>query len=122
MKDIDPKLVGINYDIGHATIEGGLGGWIASCRVAGAHVRGIALKDFVWAKDERGRWREQWCPIGEGMVHLAEFIEMVAASDFNGPVQVHYEYPLPKERRPAIYAAMKRDLTTIRGYMAKAGL
>ena len=30
MKDIDPKLVGINYDIGHAHIEGGLGGWIAS--------------------------------------------------------------------------------------------
>ncbi len=25
MKDLDPKLVGMNYDIGHATIEGGLG-------------------------------------------------------------------------------------------------
>jgi len=51
MKDIDPKLVGVNYDIGHATIEGGLGGWIASWRVTGAHVRGVAVKDFVWAKD-----------------------------------------------------------------------
>ena len=96
MKDIDPKLVGINYDIGHATIEGGLGGWIASWRVSGAHVRGIAMKDFVWAKDARGRWREQWTPIGEGMVHFPEFLGMVAASDFAGPVQVHYEYPLPE--------------------------
>ena len=26
MKDLDPKLVGINYDVAHATIEGGLGG------------------------------------------------------------------------------------------------
>ncbi len=121
MKDIDPKLVGMNYDIGHATIEGGLGGWIASYRVAGAHVRGIAVKDYVWNKDARGRWREQWCPIGEGMVHFPEFLSMVAASDFNGPLQVHYEYPLPKDQ-PGIYAAMKRDLTTLRGYMAKAGV
>jgi sugar phosphate isomerase/epimerase len=121
MKDIDPKLVGINYDVGHAHIEGGLGGWIASWRVSGAHVRGIALKDYVWNKDARGRWREQWCPIGAGMVHFPEFFGMVAASDFDGPVQVHYEYPLPEDR-PGIYAAMKKDLTAIRGYMAKAGL
>lgn len=121
MKDIDPKLIGINYDIGHATIEGGLGGWIDSWRVAGPHVRGIALKDFVWSKGPRG-WREQWTPIGEGMVHFPQFLGMVAESDFNGPVQVHYEYPLPESDRAATYAAMKRDLTTLRGYFAKAGL
>lgn len=121
MKDIDPKLVGINYDIGHATIEGGLGGWIASWRVSGAHVRGIAVKDYVWGKDAHGRWKEQWTPIGEGMVHFPEFFGMVAQSDFSGPLQVHYEYPLPKDR-PEIYAAMKRDLTAIRGYLSKAGL
>jgi sugar phosphate isomerase/epimerase len=121
MKDIDPKLVGINYDVGHAHIEGGLGGWIASWRVAGAHVRGIALKDYVWAKDERGRWRENWIPIGEGMVHWDEFLKMVAASDFAGPVQVHMEYPLPKDNA-GIYAAYKKDLAALRGYFAKAGL
>jgi sugar phosphate isomerase/epimerase len=121
MKDLDPKLVGVNYDIGHATIEGGLGGWIASWRISGAHVRGIAVKDFVWGKDARGRWREQWCPIGEGMVHWNEFLQMVAASDFNGPLQVHYEYPLPKDT-PGIYAAYKKDLTTLRGFLEKAGL
>src|SRR3954452_16400782 len=121
MKDLDPKLVGINYDIGHATIEGGLGGWIASWRVSGAHVRGIALKDFVWGKDARGKWREQWCPSGEGRVHFPEFLGMVAASGFNGPLQVHYEYPMPKERAGE-YAAMKRDLTALRGYLEKAGL
>ena len=121
MKDIDPKLVGINYDIGHATIEGGLGGWIASWRVSGAHVRGIALKDFVWAKGARG-WREEWTPIGEGMVHWDQFLGMVAKSDFAGPVQIHYEYKLPESDRAATYAAMKRDLTTLRGSFAKAGL
>lgn len=121
MNGLDPKLVGINYDIGHATIEGGLGGWIASWRVSGDRVRGIALKDFVWNKGPRG-WREQWTPIGEGMVHWNEFLKMVAESTFGGPVQVHYEYPLDESNRPATYAAMKKDLTTLRGYFAKAGL
>jgi sugar phosphate isomerase/epimerase len=121
MKDLDPKLIGMNYDIGHATIEGGFGGWIDSWRVAGAHVRGIAMKDFIWSKQTRG-WREQWVPIGEGMVHFPEFLSMVAQSSFDGPVQVHYEYKLPEEDRAATYAMMKKDLTTLRGYFAKAGL
>ena len=94
MKDLDPKSVGINYDVGHATIEGGLGGWINSFRICGAHLRGIAMKDFAWEKDARGKWQAQWKPIGEGMVHFPEFLAMVAETPFDGPVQIHYEYPL----------------------------
>src|SRR5262249_51390800 len=48
LKDFDPKAVGVNYDIGHATVEGGLGGWINSFRVLGPHLRGVAVKDFLW--------------------------------------------------------------------------
>src|SRR5205807_1446591 len=54
LKDFDPKTVGINYDVGHATIEGGTGGWINSFRITGPHLRGIAVKDFVWAKNAKG--------------------------------------------------------------------
>jgi sugar phosphate isomerase/epimerase len=131
MRDLDPVRVGINYDVGHATIEGGLGGWIASFRICGPHLRGIAVKDFVWGKDAKGAWKEQWKPIGEGMVKLGQFFGMVAETDFNGPLQVHYEYPLgganggsrtltmPREQ---VLAAMKKDLTAVRGNLAQAGL
>ena len=120
LKDFDPKAVGVNYDIGHATIEGGIGGWINSYRICGPYVRGIAVKDFVWAKDAKGNWREQWKPIGEGMVHFPQFFGMVAQSGFAGPLQVHFEYPLggPQET----YTAMKRDLAKLRGYLLQAGL
>ena len=121
MKDIDPKLVGINYDIGHATSRAGSAAGSRAPGIAGAHVRGIALKDFVWAKDERGRWREQWCPIGEGMVHFAEFFGMVAAIRLQRPGAGALRVSAA-EGTAGEYAAMKRDLTTIRGYMAKAGL
>jgi sugar phosphate isomerase/epimerase len=131
MDGIDPKFVGVNYDIGHATIEGGLGGWINNFHITEPHLRGIAVKDFAWGKDAKGVWQSQWQPIGEGMVKMQEFFGMVAAANFSGPVQLHFEYPLggannggrtitiPKEE---VFAAMKRDLSRVRGYMAKASL
>jgi sugar phosphate isomerase/epimerase len=131
MKELDPKLVGMNYDIGHATIEGGFGGWIDSFKIAGNYVRGIAVKDFAWEKDAKGAWKSQWKPIGEGMVKLPQFFAMVAETDFAGPLQLHFEYPLggadggkrtltlPKEE---VYSAMKKDLDKVRGVMAQAGV
>jgi sugar phosphate isomerase/epimerase len=126
LKDFDPKAVGVNYDIGHAVIEGGVGGWINSFRITGPHLRGIAVKDFVWTQDGHGNWKPQWKPLGEGMVQLPKFFAMVAASGFSGPLQLHFEYPLggadagktnPTIEREEIFAAMKRDLTTLRGYL-----
>jgi sugar phosphate isomerase/epimerase len=121
MRDLDPKLVGVNFDVAHATIEGGVGGWINSFRITGPRLRGIAVKDFVWAKDAKGKFKEQWVPLGEGMVHWPEFWAMVKQAGFDGPLQVHFEYPLP-EAREGTYTAMKRDLAALRAQLVKAAL
>jgi sugar phosphate isomerase/epimerase len=121
MRDLDPARMGVNFDVAHATVEGGLGGWINSFRITGPHVRGIAVKDFVWGKNSHGQWDALWTPLGEGMVRWPQFWEMVAQSGFDGPLQVHFEYELGPSRE-ATYAAMKRDLATLRGQLAKAGL
>ena len=68
MQDLDPAQVGVNFDVAHATIEGGLGGWINSFHITGPHLRGIAVKDFVWAKDAKGLAAGMG-PLGQGMVH-----------------------------------------------------
>jgi len=128
LKDFDPKAVGINYDIGHATVEGGYGGWIDSFYISGRHLRGIAVKDFLWQKGPRG-WIPAWKPLGEGMVHLQQFFNMVAATDFAGPLQLHFEYPLGgadtgktnlTSSKEEVFAAMKRDLGLLRGYLDQA--
>lgn len=131
LKDFDPQAVGVNYDVGHATVEGGFGGWIDSFRVLGPHLRGVAVKDFLWEKDARGIWKAEWKPIGEGMVRFPQFFQLLAQSDFSGPLQVHFEYPLggadagkrtitmPQEQ---VLSAMKRDLEKVRAYLGKAGL
>ncbi len=50
LKDFNPRAVGSNFDIGHATVEGGLGGWINSTRLMAPFMRGVAIKDFKWGK------------------------------------------------------------------------
>ncbi len=82
MEGLDPSRVGVNYDIGHATIEGGVGGWINSFRITGPYLRGVAVKDYTWEKDAKGNWRTQWRPLGEGLVRFSQFLPMLAA----GPV------------------------------------
>ena len=132
LKDLDPNAVGVNYDVGHATIEGGLGGWIDSFRITQPHLRGIAVKDFIWAKDAGGNWQAQFKPLGEGMVHFPQFFAMVADSGFSGPLQLHFEYPLGGATdgkktlgnigKEEVFGAMKRDLGKLRGYLAQAHL
>lgn len=127
LKDFDPTLVGINYDVGHATVEGGLGGWINSFNISGQYVRGIAVKDFLWAKNSRGRWMPAWKPIGEGMVQLPRFFGMVSKTNFSGPLQLHFEYPLNGAdngkltgSQDEVFGAMKRDLNLVRSYINQA--
>lgn len=130
-KDFDPQTIGVNYDVGHATVEGGFGGWINSFRITGPHLRGIAIKDFLWAKNAKGDWAPEWVPLGEGMVRFPQFFAMVKQAHFDGPVQLHFEYPLGGANdgkrtitvpRAEVFAAMKRDLARLRGYMSGAGV
>jgi sugar phosphate isomerase/epimerase len=126
LEGMDPAQVGVNYDVGHATVEGGLGGWIDSFRVTGPYLRGIAVKDFVWTRDGDATWSPHWKPLGEGMVRFAEFLAMVRAATFSGPVQLHFEYPLGGANDGAralsvpdevVFSAMKRDLRQLRTWL-----
>lgn len=131
LKGLDPNAVAINYDVGHATVEGGLGGWIDSFRLAEPYIRGIAFKDFLWQKDPSGNWNPAWVPLGEGMVRFPTFCALLAKTAFNGPVQLHFEYPLGGAdagkrqltiERQQVFSAMRRDLRQLRTYLSDAGL
>lgn len=85
LKDFDPDAVGVNYDIGHAHVEGGLGGWMNSASLTAPMMRGVALKDFYWQKNAKGEWQPRWCAIGQGMVHFVRFFEMLKSFRFPAP-------------------------------------
>ncbi len=132
LSGFDPKLVGVNYDIGHATVEGGFGGWIESFRITGEYLRGVAIKDFLWEKNAKGQWTAEWKPLGEGMVKFAKFFDLLRDARFSGPLQLHFEYPLGGAEKgnktgltmsqADIFAAMRKDVVSLRGYLAAAKL
>jgi sugar phosphate isomerase/epimerase len=132
LRDLDHDAVSVNFDIGHATVEGGLGGWINSTRRLLAMSRGIAVKDFYWEKSSQGRWGVHWCPLGAGMVNFKQFLAMVKQSGFRGPVQLHNEYDelggadsgrtKMTISREEFLRILKKDLEMLRGLIKAEGL
>ena len=53
LKDINPKYLGVQYDIRHATTEGGYS-WLLGMKRIEPWIRTICIKDFVWGKNENG--------------------------------------------------------------------
>lgn len=104
LRDFDPRLVGLNYDIGHATARGGLG-WVDGAHVVAPMIRAAAIKDFRWTKGHRDQdralrakepdtaaWGVDWQPLGEGMVDFPRFFTFLKTINFSGPTNLHLEH------------------------------
>jgi sugar phosphate isomerase/epimerase len=132
LKDFDTGAVSANFDIGHATVEGGLGGWIHSARLLLPYTRGVALKDFHWEKNAKGQFAPRWCGLGQGQVNFKLFLPMLKASGFRGPLQLHMEYPelggadsgkrefsISKDKLMGLF---RRDLDLLKRMLGEAGM
>jgi sugar phosphate isomerase/epimerase len=113
LKDFDPKCFGICFDVGHATIEGGMA-WPTNFRLIQPLLRSVYVKDFVWKKTGAS-WKAEWCPLGEGMVNKS-FIQMLKKSSFDGPIVQHHEYPVGAGAE--MVNLMKKDLATLKDWLA----
>lgn len=114
IKDLDPATIGICFDIGHATLEGGLS-WPIQTRLMEPYFVAVFLKDFRWEKTEKG-WGPLWCNFGEGTVKRS-FLADLKKSSFAGPLCQHHEYKTLGTGREMI-ANMKKDLATLRDWLA----
>ena len=128
VKDVDPQWVGVQYDIRHATAEGGQS-WPLALKLVAPWIKCTDLKDFVWEQSP-GKAAIENVPIGEGIVNFDAYFKLVRELNISGPRSFHFEYP-PFERAPQVpenqkrglfLAAMKKDLAAIKGFMAKQQL
>jgi L-ribulose-5-phosphate 3-epimerase len=125
LRDVDPRWVGVQYDIRHAVAEGGQS-WPLPLKLLAPWIKCTDLKDFRW-EQSRGKATIENVPIGEGIVNFDAYFKLVRELNLNGPVSVHFEYPPferapelpPPEKRPKLLAAMKKDLAALKGFMAK---
>ncbi|WP_460912812.1 sugar phosphate isomerase/epimerase family protein [Spirosoma areae] len=121
LKTADLRHMGVQYDIRHATVEGGMS-WPNGLRLLMPHIKTIAIKDFQWAKPN-GVWKVQDVPLGEGMVDFKSYFKQLKQSTLQVPVSLHIEYPMGGAEHGAtrlsipkneLFAAMKRDLNRLK--------
>ncbi|GAB2536793.1 sugar phosphate isomerase/epimerase family protein [Spirosoma aerophilum] len=120
LKLADQQHMGVQYDIRHATVEGGQS-WPNGLRLIKPTIRSIALKDFVWSI-KNGVTKVVDVPFGEGMVDFKTYFALLKKYDIQVPVSLHIEYPMGGAEHGAtkltipqneLFAAMKRDLNRL---------
>lgn len=125
LKDLDPRWLGVQYDIRHGTTEGGQS-WSLPLRRLAPWIRCTDIKDFKW--DQRpGKATVEGVPLGEGIVPFDAYFKLVRELRLSGPMSVHLEYPpferAPKmtkeEQRTQFAAALKKDRATLRAMMER---
>jgi len=117
LKDIDPQWLGVQYDIKHATLEGGLS-WVHDLDLLRNHIRCMDIKDFIW-ENKDGKWHQKQVPVGQGMVDFPQYLKRLKSFNISGPMSMHFEYSLGGAEtgksnisipRDEVLMSMKRDL------------
>jgi sugar phosphate isomerase/epimerase len=131
MDTLNPKWAGYYFDLENSAAEGGAGGWKINAHLVMPRMKMMAVKDLLWKRTAAEGWEERTCPLGEGMCHYKEYLKIVAASSFHGPISLHLEYQIPgvsddqgialaKENCPTVMAAAQRDLATLKPWLREA--
>lgn len=123
LQDVDPTVLGIQFDIRHAVAERGAS-WQREFEIASPKISSLVVKDFKWIEEEEtGLPKLLNTPLDEGWVDFPRYFAMVDEAQISVPISLHYEYDLggadhgkreltiPEK---AVYAAMKRDLNILR--------
>ncbi|WAC09796.1 sugar phosphate isomerase/epimerase family protein [Dyadobacter pollutisoli] len=128
LQKADTKTMGAQYDIRHATVEGGLS-WQTGFNLIRPYIKTIVLKDFIWEKNNAGKWAVKSVPLGEGMVDFKTYFKLIKEFKIDVPVCLHLEYPLGGADQGAdkitvdkkvVFDAMKRDLQRVKELWAEA--
>jgi sugar phosphate isomerase/epimerase len=150
IRDFDPKYVGMDLDLGHATMKGGPEVW-ELFRFAHKNILSIASKDIRWAKktdtpqgprrsdpSEDWPWTAEYVVPGTGMVNFKAAFEYMKAIGFAGSFLHYSEYfvdvpgasksvsllrpNVPKEVPKELYiSCIRRDYDFFSKMLAQAG-
>lgn len=130
LKDRDPEFIGVQYDIRHATVEGGVS-WPLGMKLLAPWIQTTDIKDFMWQKAENGKWQIKNVPLGEGMVDFKTYFEMYKSFNIEAPVSIHYEYDLGGAEHgnntttmglPEIKKWLSKDLLFLKNRLKEAGI
>jgi sugar phosphate isomerase/epimerase len=129
LKDLDPKWIGNQYDICHASIEGNHS-WPYGLKLINPYISCVVAKDAKYGM-VNGRWRNIYQPLGEVIVKWDTFFGYMKEFGYTGPISLHVEYHMFDEedtsltieqKRKAALKHMKRDVDFLKQKKKEAGL
>ncbi len=128
LNEVGSDYLGSQYDIRHATVEGGFA-WPIGLNLIHPQINVLVIKDFRWEQVD-GIWKVVNTPVGEGMVDFPRYFSLLKQYEVRCPISVHFEYEMPEEqsalseeeRRVQTVSVMKKDVDTIRKHLKEAGL
>lgn len=115
VEKVNSPRLGLNFDIGHARVEGGFYVWRLHARRAAPLTRMCAVKDFVWKGEE-----PEWVPLGDGMVEVTASLRILREEGgFHGPVSIHIEYKTASN--DAMLEEIRKTVPRLRNAIRQAG-
>lgn len=120
MENVMTSHFGSQYDIMHATVEGGEN-WETGFNLIKPFINTLVIKDFKWGKVD-GKWKRLHAPLGEGMVDFKRYFQLLKENNINVPISLHVEYDLggaekggnPTIPHKEVFKRIKHDLDFIR--------
>ncbi len=118
--DISPTNLGSQYDIMHASVEGGKN-WEIGFELIKPHINSLVIKDYKWKKIDE-KWKMVYTPLGEGMIDFHHYFTLLKKYNINVPITLHAEYDLggaekggiPTIEKSEILKKIKKDVSYIR--------
>lgn len=126
VKDLDPRYLGIQFDVRHAMVES-YSSWALGLKLLAPHINSLDIKDFKWSVKE-GKILVDNVPFGQGIIDFEKYFTLLDDLNIKAPFCLHLEYPLggandgehkltiPESR---VTEAMKNDLKSLRNLLAK---
>lgn len=128
LKNRDPNYIGVQYDIRHATVEGGIS-WPLGMKLLSPWIQTTDIKDFIWNQNDEGKWKVKNVPLGQGMVDFKKYFELYKSLNIEAPVSIHYEYDLGGAEHgkrkdismstEEIYSWLKKDIEFLKNQFKK---
>jgi sugar phosphate isomerase/epimerase len=95
IEPLDPRWSGFYFDFGHAAVDLGENGWKVATNLVVPRLKMVGAKDFIWKPRGSHSWHAETCPMGQGIVPWREFLQILAQSNFHGPVSLQQEFIIP---------------------------
>lgn len=127
VREIDPRWLGCQFDIRHATVVGSTA-WGTTFDLLAPWVHSIVFKDFRWLQSP-GAQRIENVPLGAGICDLANFARRVNRLPQPVTCSLHLEFepfePAPAKVSPQLrmelVAGLRRELETLAALLGGSG-